>query len=187
MTFSLTDKTTTETAIAGLLTFGMKQITDDRGTVREFYRQSGYVSASGEPFMWKQINVTETVYGAVRGLHGEAMTKLVSCVAGSAFGVYLDTRADSATYRAVVTVDLVAGAQVLVPAGVCNAFQSLSESGTQYLYCFDDEWTPGMAGIAFNPIDTGLGFDWPIPVDTSDPAQISAKDAAAPLFSKLDN
>ena len=47
------------------------------------------------------------------------------------------------------------GTQVLVPAGVCNAFQSVSEEGTQYVYCFTDEWRPGMAGIAFSPLDEG--------------------------------
>jgi dTDP-4-dehydrorhamnose 3,5-epimerase len=185
MTFSLTEMTTTDTAIAGLAVFGMKQVTDDRGTVREFYRNSAHTATLGAAIAWKQINVTETRYGAVRGLHGEAMTKLVACVAGEAFGVYLDTRVESPSYREIVTVPLVAGTQVLVPSGVCNAFQSLSAAGTQYLYCFDSEWTPGMAGLAFNPLDAGLPFSWPIAVDTADPAQISAKDAGAPLFSAL--
>jgi dTDP-4-dehydrorhamnose 3,5-epimerase len=41
-----------------------------------------------------------------------------------------------------------------------------------------------MAGIAFNPLDKGLGIEWPIAVDAGDPAQLSAKDAAAPNFSE---
>jgi dTDP-4-dehydrorhamnose 3,5-epimerase len=99
--------------------------------------------------------------------------------------VYLDARDNSASYGALVTVPLTAGVQVLIPAGVCNAFQSLSPQGTQYVYCFDDEWRPGMAGVAFSPIDDGLDFDWPIAIDVSNPAQISAKDAQAPKFSEL--
>ena len=171
------------TEIDGLLVFDLKQVSDERGTVREFYRASGELSGSGLG-PWRQINVTQSRHGAVRGLHGEAMTKLVACVAGSAFGVYLDARPASASYGALVTVDLTAGVQVLVPDGVCNGFQTVSKDDSQYLYCFTEEWRPGMPGAAFSPLDPGLDLRWPIPVDPSDPSRISAKDATAPRFSE---
>ena len=62
----------------GLVVLTMKQVTDDRGTVREFYRESAFVDA-GLPSLgpWVQVNVTETRRGAIRGLHGEDMHKLV--------------------------------------------------------------------------------------------------------------
>ena len=72
---------------------------------------------------------------------------------------------------------LTKGTQVLVPKGVCNGFQSVSAGVTQYLYCFDQEWRPGMAGVAANPLDPALAIAWPLPVDAADPSQISAKDA----------
>jgi dTDP-4-dehydrorhamnose 3,5-epimerase len=187
MSVQITDMQSTETDIEGLLVLTLKQVSDERGTVREFFRASAHTPAfaGGLPEGgWRQINVTESGRGAVRGLHGEATTKLVGCISGAAFGAYLDTRPDSATYGNVVTADLAPGTQVLVPAGVCNGFQSVSEGGSQYLYCFTEEWQPGMAGTAFSPLDEGLGFHWPIPVDGSDPAQISAKDAAAAKFSE---
>lgn len=169
------------TAIDGLMSITMKQVTDDRGTVREFYRQSSWVEA-GLPDLgpWQQVNLTETKAGALRGLHGEAMHKLVAIAAGEAFGAYVDARADSPTFGAVATVRLVPGQQVLVPRGVCNGFQSIGDTPTQYLYCFDSEWVPGMAGTAINPLDPALGIAWPLPVDVADPAQISAKDLNAP-------
>jgi dTDP-4-dehydrorhamnose 3,5-epimerase len=37
-----------------------------------------------------------------------------------------------------------------------------------------------MAGVSVNPLDPGAAIAWPLPVDVSDPAQISAKDANAP-------
>ena len=74
-----------------------------------------------------------------------------------------------------------------MPAGVCNAFQAVSEEGSQYVYCFTDEWRPGMAGIAFSPLDEGLDFSWPIAIDPSNPAQISTKDYNAPKFSEWAN
>jgi dTDP-4-dehydrorhamnose 3,5-epimerase len=171
------------TAIDGLLAITMKQVTDERGTVREFYRQSAWREA-GLPDLgpWQQVNLTETQPGALRGLHGEAMHKLVAIAAGEAFGAYVDARTDSPTYQAVVTLRLVPGQQVLVPQGVCNGFQSVGEVPTQYLYCFDAEWQPGMAGVAVNPLDPALGIAWPVPVDVDDPGQISVKDAGAPVL-----
>jgi dTDP-4-dehydrorhamnose 3,5-epimerase len=169
------------TAIDGLLVIRSKWVSDDRGTVREFFRGSTYAAALEGVGAWQQVNVTETRRGALRGLHGEDMTKLVGVVSGEAFGVYLDARPGSPTLGTTYTVDLRVGVQVLVPAGVCNGFQALVDP-TQYLYCFDREWVPGMAGVAVNPLDPALGIDWPIPVDPADPAQVSAKDASAPAL-----
>jgi dTDP-4-dehydrorhamnose 3,5-epimerase len=185
MSVQITDMQSAETDIEGLLILTLKQVSDERGTVREFFRASAHTAPLGDLGNgWRQINVTESGYGAVRGMHGEATMKLVGCISGAAFGAYLDARPDSASYGKVVTVELSPGTQVLVPAGVCNGFQSVSQGGSQYLYCFTEEWRPGMAGTAYSPLDEGLGFRWPVPVDPSDRAQISAKDAAAAKFSE---
>jgi dTDP-4-dehydrorhamnose 3,5-epimerase len=37
-----------------------------------------------------------------------------------------------------------------------------------------------MAGVRVNPLDPDAAIAWPLPVDGSNPAQISAKDASAP-------
>jgi len=165
------------TAIDGLLLIEMKEAGDERGLVREFYRESSWRDA-GLPSLgpWVQINVTETNKGALRGLHGEAMYKLVAIAAGHAFGAYVDARPDSPSYGTVVSIDLTPGQQVLVPNGVCNGFQSVSDGVTQYLYCFDHEWLPGMAGTAVNPLDPALAIPWPLPIDLADRAAISEKD-----------
>jgi dTDP-4-dehydrorhamnose 3,5-epimerase len=163
------------TGIDGLFVIPMKQVEDERGVVREFYRQSSWLE-HGLPDLgpWQQMNLTESKPGAIRGLHGEDMHKLVAIAAGEAFGAYVDTRPDSPTVGAVVTVALVPGTQVLVPKGVCNGFQSLTP--TQYLYSFDAEWQPGMAGVAVNPTDPALAIDWPMePV-------LSEKDRNLPTF-----
>ena len=170
------------TEIDGLLVLTMRQITDERGTVREAFRTSAFADAGVPTGPWPQINITETKHGALRGLHGEDTIKLVAVASGEAFGAYVDARADSPSRGKVVTVRLVPGTQVLVPAGVCNGFQSVSPGVTQYLYCFTSEWVPGMPGVAVNPLDPALGIAWPLPVDVTDPAQISAKDAAQPNF-----
>jgi dTDP-4-dehydrorhamnose 3,5-epimerase len=175
------------TAIDGLLLLTMKQVGDDRGTVREFYRESS-LSGAGLPRLgpWRQVNVTQTRQGAVRGIHAEAMVKLVGVVVGEAFAAYVDLRSRSGTFGEVVTTTLRPGLQVLVPAGVGNGFQATSAGGCEYLYCFDDEWRPGMAGMACTPLDPALGIDWPVPIDRDDPSQVSMKDRDAPLFHDLE-
>ena len=181
----VTDFTVSTTEIDGLLVLRMKQITDDRGTVRELFRSSAFTEAGVELSPWAQINVTETRPGAIRGLHGEDTVKLVGVVSGEAFGAYVDARRGGASFGAVVTVPLTKGVQVLVPAGVCNGFQSIGATVTQYAYCFTNEWVPGMTGIAIHPLDPALGIAWPVRVDPDDPAQLSAKDAAQPTFAEL--
>ena len=174
------------TAIEGLLRITTKAVTDERGTVREFFRTSGFAELGVRvPERWAQLNLTYTRHGGIRGLHGEATDKLVGIAGGTATGAWLDARPDSPTHGKVVTLDLEVGVQVFVPAGVCNGFQATSEGGCQYLYCFGVEWQPGMAGVAVTPLDPDLGIAWPVPVDPSDPSLVSTKDASAPRFSQL--
>jgi dTDP-4-dehydrorhamnose 3,5-epimerase len=175
--------TVDETAIEGLFVIRMKEVSDERGVIREFYRESAWRDA-GLPSLgpWLQINVTETRRGALRGLHGESMNKLISVASGTAFGAYVDTRRQSRSFGDVVTVALAPGLQVFVPDGVCNGFQSTSDTPTQYLYCFDLEWIPGMAGAAVNPLDERLAIPWPLPVDGADRGLLSEKDASLPPF-----
>lgn len=174
-----------ESKIDGLKIINVKMVTDDRGTVRELYRESAHKDALPQTVSpWKQINLTRTKRGAVRGLHGEAMSKLVTVALGSVFGVYVDTRPDSKTFGAVETVHITPGVQVFVPQGVCNGFQALEEP-TEYLYFFDNEWLAGMEGTALTPLDPELGIDWPIPIEPGNLEQISEKDANAPTLQEI--
>lgn len=176
----ITPMSTEPTAIDGLLLITMKQVVEERGTVRELFRRSAFEAAGLADGPWAQINATATVQGGLRGLHAEAMTKLVAVVAGEALGAYVDLRAGSPSVGKVVTVRLVPGTQVLVPEGVANGFQAVAEGVTEYLYCFDREWQPDMAGASCCPLDPALGIEWPVPIDPEDRSQISAKDLAAP-------
>ncbi|MDY4668475.1 MAG: dTDP-4-dehydrorhamnose 3,5-epimerase, partial [Oliverpabstia sp.] len=174
-----------ESKIDGLKIINVKMVTDDRGTVRELYRESAHKEVLPQTVSsWKQINLTRTKRGAVRGLHGEAMSKLVTVALGSVFGVYVDTRPESKTFGAVETVHITPGVQVFVPQGVCNGFQALEEH-TEYLYFFDNEWIAGMEGTALTPLDPELGIEWPIPIEPGNLEQISEKDAKAPTLQEI--
>ena len=182
----IVDFTTRPGTIDGVWIVTMKQVTDERGTVRELFRRSAFAAAGPTLERIDQINLTRTHRGGVRGMHAEQMTKLVTVAHGSAHGVYVDVRPDSPTFGAVDEVALEPGVQVLVPSGVANGFQALAPD-TEYAYCFDREWQPGMPGSAFSPLDPLVVDRWPMPIDPDDPTQISAKDRAAPAFGALDH
>ena len=74
MTLQIYPFSASESKIDGLRIINVKMVTDDRGTVRELYRESSHSEVLPETLSsWKQINLTRTKRGAVRGLHGEAM------------------------------------------------------------------------------------------------------------------
>ena len=171
-------------AIDGLRVITVKQITDDRGTIRELFRRSAFEAEGIDLRRFRQINVTESHRAVIRGMHAEEMTKLLTIVAGEAFGAYVDTRPSSPTFGVVDTVHLRPGIQVLVPEGVANGFQTTSEV-SQYVYCFDEEWRPNMPGVAVDPLDPALAIAWPIWIDPDDPSVLSAKDRSAPLLADV--
>ena len=174
------------TTIEGLWTIHLKEVDDERGVVRELFRASSLSEAIGtELGPWAQVNVTETRQGAIRGMHGESMHKLVSVAAGEVFGAWVDARAGSPTYGVIATEVVRPGVQVLVPPGVCNGFQSVSPGVSQYVYCFDREWEPVMDGVAVHALDPALAIPWPIAVDPEDRSLLSAKDASLPLLQDL--
>lgn len=173
------------TEISGLTVLEMKQVTDERGMVRELFRASDMERAGLPCQRWSQINVTASRRGVIRGLHGEHMTKLVTVVAGEAFGAYLDARQGSETFGHVVTVELRPGRAVLIDSGICNGFQAVADGWSGYCYCFDQEWEPVMAGVAVNAFDPALAIPWPIAIDQSDRSLLSAKDAALPALADL--
>ena len=150
--------------IDGLVVVTPKQVTDERGTIRELFRRSAFESVGIDLTPFRQINITESQLGAVRGMHAEEMTKLLGVASGEAFGIYVDLRPGSPTFGRYESVSLLPGVQVLVPPGVANGFQSLSER-CQYVYCFDAEWVPGMPGRSCTPLTPEFAQAWPIAID----------------------
>jgi len=155
---------------------------DERGEVREIVRPSTLVGLGLPALQVRQVNLTATRAGAVRGIHAESMHKLVGVAQGEAFGVWVDLRAGP-RFGQVVTAPLVLGVQALVPPGVGNGLQAVTHC--EYLYCFDREWEPGMDGACVHPLDPDLAIPWPLPVDPGDRSLLSAKDAAQPRLRDL--
>ncbi len=179
---AISEATAEPTAIEGLHLIRTKVADDERGAVREILRPSTLSALGLPPLEVRQVNLTATRAGAVRGIHAESMHKLVGVAQGEAFGVWVDLR-QGAGHGRVVTAPLVLGVQALVPPGVGNGLQAVTDC--EYLYCFDQEWEPGMAGACVHPLDPDLAIPWPVPVDPADRSRLSAKDAAQPRLRDL--
>jgi dTDP-4-dehydrorhamnose 3,5-epimerase len=174
---AVSEATAEPTAIAGLHLIRTKLVDDERGEVREMLRLSTLAALGLPTLEVRQVNLTATRAGAVRGIHAEAMHKLVGVAQGEAFGVWVDLRPGPGQGQ-VVTSRLVLGLQALVPPGVGNGLQAVTDC--EYLYCFDQEWEPNMAGACVHPLDPDLAIPWPLAVDPADRSQLSAKDSAQP-------
>ena len=151
------------TSIDGLWTIELKQFADVRGVIREAYRHSDF-EAAGLPSLGDrpQTNATETNRGGLRGIHAEDMHKFVTVVAGEVYAVVVDLRPGSATAGQWVGFGLTAGRGLFVSRGLGNAFQSISDEPSQYVYVFDREWAPGMPGVHVTPLDPALRIEWPL-------------------------
>ena len=106
-----------------------------------------------------------SVKGAIRGIHAEQTHKFLQIAAGKAFAVIVDLRKDSATAGQWLSFELERGQGLFVSKGLGNSFQSVSDEPSIYVYHFENEWTPTMAGKACNPLDPELAINWPIPAD----------------------
>jgi dTDP-4-dehydrorhamnose 3,5-epimerase len=77
MTAEVVDWSARSGGTDGLFAITLKHVTDDRGTVRELSRRSVFEDAGLSLARFAQVNITESGRGVVRGMHAEAMTKLV--------------------------------------------------------------------------------------------------------------
>lgn len=183
---SVRDLEVADTTIPGLLRVTVKRVADERGVVREFFRRSAFAAAAlPVPPAWPQLNVTTTRYGVIRGIHAEAMDKYVMLGAGTVFAVIVDLRVGSPIAGRAEAFALGPGEGLFVPAGLGNSFQTTSPEGSTYVYCFSEEWQPGMPGCAATPLDPALeqaGIRWPIAIDPTDRSLLSEKDATAPTI-----
>jgi len=175
-----------KTKIEGLWTVEYKVISDDRGSVMEFYRQSEF-EAAGLPSLGDrpQTNAPLSLKGTIRGIHAEFAHRLVSVASGSVYAVIVDLRKESPTAGEWQGFNLERGSGLFVSNGLGNSFQSISDEPSIYLYYFESEWSPKMPGLSCNPLDEDLAIDWPIPFNKG--MIISEKDKANPSLKEVLN
>jgi dTDP-4-dehydrorhamnose 3,5-epimerase len=171
-----------QTPLAGLLLVQPKRIGDVRGWFSESYSRAA-MQAAGLHLDFVQDNHSLSgPVGTLRGLHyqrpPQAQNKLVRCTRGVIYDVAVDARSGSPSYGQWFGAELSAenGTQLLVPIGFLHGFVTRS-AGAEVQYKVTAPYAAECDGaVRWN--DPDLAIDWGI-----DAPVLSAKDAAAPLWS----
>ncbi len=170
------DLTLEPTPIPGLLVLRSPLHRDARGWFTEAWQREKMTALGLPDFGPVQHNISHNVSrGATRGIHAEPWDKLVTVVAGSVFGAWVDLR-EGEGFGRTVTHEIEPGTLVFVPRGVGNSYQALADH-TVYSYLVNEHWRPDLRYPALALDDPDAAIKWPIPLDH---AQISDKDRANP-------
>jgi dTDP-4-dehydrorhamnose 3,5-epimerase len=178
--------TVTSTSIAAVKIITARSFGDARGVFCETYNRDRFLEHGIALEFVQDYQSSSVRTGTVRGLHFQsnpmAQGKLVRILRGSIFGVAVDLRRSSSSYRKWTTETLSAtdGRQMLVPVGFAFGFCTL-EPDTHVLYKATAYYSPANdLGIAWN--DPDLAIDWPVPPGK---AILSERDARLPGLNSL--
>ena len=161
---------------------------DERGFFFESWNQQAFNAAAGDT-AFVQDNHSRSSRGVLRGLHYQLpphpQGKLVRCVLGEIFDVAVDIRRSSPTFGQWVGAVLSADnkQQLWVPAGFAHGFLTLSEQA-EVFYKTTDFWSR-QCERAILWDDPALAIAWPLEALAGAEAQLSEKDAVAPLLAAL--
>jgi len=116
---------------------------------------------------WVQENISfSKSIGTVRGLHFQfppsAETKLVTCISGAVFDVFVDLRLNSPSFAqwGYRVLDSEKMNTLYISKGFAHGFASLADNST-VIYLVDNEYSPeSESGLLWN--DPDLGITWPV-------------------------
>jgi dTDP-4-dehydrorhamnose 3,5-epimerase len=171
-------------AIEGLWEITPLQRPDDRGVFLEAFKADVLSEAIGHPFTLKQMNVSVSSTGTVRGIHfadvpvGQA--KYVQCFSGAILDVVVDIRVGSPTFGQwdAIELDAVSRKALYISEGLGHAFCALTDDATVGYLCSEPYSPTREHGI--HPLDTTLALPWP----EGTAALLSPKDAVAPTLAE---
>ena len=157
---------------------------DDRGVFLEAFKADVLSEAIGHPFTLKQMNVSVSSAGTVRGIHfadvpvGQA--KYVQCFSGAILDVVVDIRVGSPTFGQWDAIELNSTSRkaLYISEGLGHAFCALSDDATVGYLCSEPYSPTREHGI--HPLDATLALPWP----EGSAALLSPKDAAAPTLAE---
>ena len=155
---------------------------DERGVFLESFKADIFESAVGRPFDLRQMNISVSRRGTVRGIHyadvppGQA--KYVQCFDGKILDIVVDIRVGSPTFGQWDAAELDAESRtgLFITEGLGHAFCALTESVTVGYLCSTPYSPTREHGV--HPLDPALHLPWP---DMSE-VVLSDKDKAAPLL-----
>ena len=171
----------TKRKLDGVFEIQLKPILDERGFFMRAFDLEAFKSA-GLDRMWMQENHSRSERaGIVRGLHFQfppfAETKLVRCIRGSVWDVFVDLRRHSPTFGQWDGLELSEANKkmVFIPRGFAHGFCTLTPE-SEVLYKVDNTYNrEHEGGLLWS--DPDLAIEWPVTTPF-----LSEKDNRNPTF-----
>ena len=148
--------------IDGIRINQIKSIFDERGTFFKIYPLHELKESLNSIVL--SVN---PVVGTVRGLHFQvepfAEEKLITCIQGSVFDVFVDLRPKSKTLGRWASFELSATSakQIYLPKGIAHGFQTLVPNSILH-YSLSSMYS-SESSYTINPFGN-LGIEWPLKV-----------------------
>lgn len=174
-----------ELNIPGVFELRFPAVKDDRGFFLRTYDKALFREA-GLHRDWVQENRSRNQHkGILRGLHFQfppcAETKLVQCVRGEVFDVFVDLRLGSPSFGQWGAVTLAENRHnmVYIPRGFAHGYCTLSEV-SEVLYKVDSPYAPeNEGGLLWS--DPDIGIEWPLATSPL----LSEKDRTTPTLQEF--
>jgi dTDP-4-dehydrorhamnose 3,5-epimerase len=174
----------TPLSIPDVLLIEPKIFKDERGLFFESFNQKTFNDATNTNILFVQDNHTESLRGALRGLHYQknpmAQAKLVRVTEGEVFDVVVDLRSGSRTFGQWLSTILSKDnqKQLFIPEGFAHGYLTLSDRAT-FLYKTNQFYSPEHErSISWD--DETLNIIWP----KVGRFMVSSKDSEALSFDK---
>jgi dTDP-4-dehydrorhamnose 3,5-epimerase len=171
----------TQVKLKGAYLIELEKRTDDRGFFARAWCQKEF-QAQNLVSQFVQCNLSwNKSKGTLRGMHRQVSpheeSKLIRCTRGAVFGVMLDLRRDSPTFKQSQGFELTEEnhKSIFIPGGCAAGYQTLKDS-SEVVYLVSEFYSPGSEeGIRYN--DPMFGIEWPTEVKV-----VSEKDASWPDY-----
>ncbi|MCC6463351.1 MAG: dTDP-4-dehydrorhamnose 3,5-epimerase [Saprospiraceae bacterium] len=156
----------TKRKLEGVWEIQLKPLQDERGFFMRAF-DTGLFEQAGLDRPWRQENHSRSERnGIIRGLHFQfppfAETKLVRCIRGAVWDVFVDLRHDSPNFGQWDALELSADNKkmVFIPRGFAHGFCTLTDE-SEVLYKVDNVYNRDCeGGLLWS--DTDLDINWPV-------------------------
>ena len=174
-----------EIPIEGSYLIELEPNKDERGFFSRIFCSNEFSNMSLNS-NWRQVNSAFNFKkGTLRGLHFQIGTdsevKLVKCIKGSIWDVFVDLRTKSKTFKKWYGCNLDSDTRnmLYIPKGCAHGYITLEENSEIMYFVSSDYSKSSERSIIWN--DTMININWPIK-----PNVISEKDMHASSFKDLD-
>lgn len=175
----------TETKLVGSYIIEIEKCEDERGFFARTWDKKEFTDLGlDSDFVQSSISVNKKK-GILRGLHYQSApyeeSKIIRCVRGKIYDVFIDLRSHSKTFKKWFSIELSEDnyKMLYLPKGFAHGFQTL-EDNTKVFYQISEFYNPEFSkGIIWN--DNELNILWPLKITS-----ISKRDKSFPSLKSCD-